>query len=177
MPKGCGNPEPAAPITTPGCFGDRPPQSTIICGGIEKPDPGPMHTGHTDPVEPVKPILHLAQTIDDAITDIKSILRDKALKLFEVQSSKLEQYEADMSFEEALEMLNTQLKPNSITKTTSKDGKQIVIGQFDGGKVIIRDGSTPKGSNPSMATIETQLATEDKQVKVRLLKKNQELEL
>jgi hypothetical protein len=160
MPKGCGNPEPAAPITTPGCFGDRPPQSTIICGGIEKPDPGPIHTGHTEPPSFETPIFSMYEIHPV----VKKILEGSVPGTTTAEGTLV--YLKPKTFEDAVK----DFEDMGLTNIKAMPNNKGFVGTLPDGKTInVRNTSKGNKEGENMwPTIEIyNPVTEDKEIKIR----------
>jgi hypothetical protein len=159
-------------VTTTACPGMRPEDvpsknDVIICGGMTIPEQKPLHTGH--PVELVKPILHLAQAVNDAVNVVKGGLT--GLVPFGNQSPELKQFGAQNTLEEAIQILESNTTPNS-TKEVVKNDKTITIFTYDNGTISIRTGSKASEANESMPTIEIIIKGSDVVEKIRLLGDN-----
>jgi hypothetical protein len=148
-------------VTTTACPGMRPEDvpsknDVIICGGMTIPEQKPLHTGH--PVELVKPILHLAQTVNDAIGIVKKL--GKNVRPMDEGGKDLDQYVMDGTYEEGVEIL----KKSGAVEIEERimGGKPAVLGKLKNGTIIVRQISKGKDGVPGLPTIEIQEITDGK---------------
>jgi hypothetical protein len=97
-----------------------------------------MHTGHTDPVEPVITSLFETQTVEDAIKKAKELAKN--VRPGNQTKGKSDQYVADGGYEEAVRILKetgaTNIHPERIM------GGDALIGDLQNGTIVAREKST-----------------------------------
>ncbi|HEV2916419.1 MAG TPA: hypothetical protein VGW78_01595, partial [Candidatus Babeliales bacterium] len=149
-PTGCGDTNPKVDPIAKGC-GEAPQQDSVDC---------------KFPGEPVKPILHFKQSVDDATNTIMNNLPN--VKKFGSNNNELEQYISDITFEDAVEIVKTNTSPNSV-KTIATPKGLVIVFVYDNGTVAVRQYSSGiKGKGiDGLPTIEIIKKGEELEKKIR----------